>query len=520
MPTLFWNAGEKEVIKGLDILGYRKCDQDVEKAWVSGVTTISQRARYLSLLPWLLMEYYRLCGIDTGKARPPKLDEFRKIQRRLELVVLAATRSTDQALDRKTGGLLGSDIYIEEARELARGGSVQLDLDRGGATFGTYVVPCRMIGLIGHESVEAEWEAPKITPRGQRLYEVRRRLLGHSALTERILGGGLVEAKDIAAEASLFSAGALDQTESGEERRMLEQAFFEREDGQDPVTYDRFLKTVRFVLTSVQSGCANSESAIAARYVAVTETEAQLDAVSLHWAAYEMHRRVHFALELLLEALTSAIVEVDGATVEDVMVQWKQETDLPPILHDRFMPAFELEWNAPYSKFLNSIPAETFVDNPVDRSGRRLPAARDKAVYAMAYLSATWRRSRSMFKIDGFPRARSGAERVFPILAEASDLSLEHALTKLIDHGVVEAHLNTTLKKMGQGLKCSLRFFPDGRVLRPTGVPVAAGFSGDRLGNVMGILTDLGLIAVDGENSILTAGGHAWLDRLGGLDHA
>lgn len=37
MPTLFWNAGEKEVTKGLDILGFHRVDQDLEKAWVPRV---------------------------------------------------------------------------------------------------------------------------------------------------------------------------------------------------------------------------------------------------------------------------------------------------------------------------------------------------------------------------------------------------------------------------------------------------------------------------------------------------
>jgi hypothetical protein len=45
---------------------------------------------------------------------------------------------------------------------------------------------------------------------------------------------------------------------------------------------------------------------------------------------------------------------------------------------------------------------------------------------------------------------------------------------------------------MGQGQKCSLRFFPEGSVLRPTGTGVYPGFSGDRLGNVLGMLADLG----------------------------
>jgi hypothetical protein len=48
------------------------------------------------------------------------------------------------------------------------------------------------------------------------------------------------------------------------------------------------------------------------------------------------------------------------------------------------------------------------------------------------------------------------------------------------------------LRKLGQGQKSSLRFFPEGDLLRPTGTEVIAGYSGDRLGNVIGILADIG----------------------------
>ncbi len=520
MPTLFWNAGETEVIKGLDILGFRKVDQDVEKAWVSGVTTISQRARYLSLLPWLLMEYYRRCGIDTGKARPPIWDEFRDVQRRLELVVLAATRITDHALDRKTGGLLGSDLYVKEAKELEAGASVELSLDSGGATFGTYVVPCRTVGLIAHDSIEAEWEAPKITPRGQRMHDVRRGLLGDSRLVDLILEGGSVTADDITTEAALFSAGALDQPESEDERHLLEQAFMEREPGQDKDLYDRFLATIRFALTSVRNGCPTSPVAIAARYAAVTAANTQPTEVSLHWAAYETHRRVHFALELLLEALTTVVAEVDGATVNDVVARWTEDGDLPPALTERFSPSFNVEWTQPFSQFLDALRADAFLDGPLDRRARRHLSPPSQAIYALAVLSSTWRQAREVFSLDGFPGARSGGERVFPILDNSTDKPLHTVLLTLIDRGVVESHLNTTLRKMGHGMKCSLRFFPDGRVLRPTGMAVAAGYSGDRLGNVMGILSDLGMTADEDGDRILTPRGQALLERLGGPDDA
>ena len=82
-----WGDGLLDTTQGLDILGVRGIDQAVELALVNGITTISQRARYLSILPWALGEFlgeHVTEGFDW--------DSLMIYLRRIEFVTLAASR--------------------------------------------------------------------------------------------------------------------------------------------------------------------------------------------------------------------------------------------------------------------------------------------------------------------------------------------------------------------------------------------------------------------------------------------
>ncbi|MEY9607020.1 hypothetical protein ABIF74_011773 [Bradyrhizobium japonicum] len=131
-----WGSRLSGETKGLDILGIRALDQNIEASLTNGITTISIRARYISILAWAIGRYF----VDENAGGPVKHNkEARAIYfNRVRFMILAATY-VDQGPSEV--GVMGSDSYGAEAESLRDGSSVRLPDTGNMALLNTYFGP-------------------------------------------------------------------------------------------------------------------------------------------------------------------------------------------------------------------------------------------------------------------------------------------------------------------------------------------------------------------------------------------
>ena len=145
--------------------------------------------------------------------------------------------------------------------------------------------------------------------------------------------GGTITASALEAEAQFFSVNALDELEN--ERELLQDAFLHEYVNSAEVSkaYQRFLATSSWAFERLDTGAMSSAQLIASAYKEAADGRSGGE-VGMAWAEYELRRRVHFALELLLGALTETLLDLTEGTVDDILNEWSTDESIPPVLSE------------------------------------------------------------------------------------------------------------------------------------------------------------------------------------------
>jgi hypothetical protein len=495
----FWNSGEYPRTDGLDILGLRQLDQAIERDWVANVTTISNRARYLTLLPWILAEFYEDSLRQQGETATFDIQRWKLVQRRLEFVVYAASaRGTAWGENGSTVGVLGARHLTTSLATLATEGEVELPTARGGTIFGTYAMPCRGFGLLGIGDGSGLQVVP-IPGRGQRASLLRSQAPECLRIRDLVLSGGSVKTSEIDNAGPYFSMNSM----LSDERELLLEAMLVPFDDSALASYTRYNATLSWAATAVSPEARTAAQLISDNFRRVVGNDGKDSSdVDLAWAEYELRRRVHFGCELFLAAITRTLGAPPGrARLAEITASWLPlETE--SVLLRESVGLNRLDDSVTARQVLAALKNEAFLRDPLRvRDYSQQPNA-EQAIHALLLICSSYQLTKALRTSGRLPNRLGGRfaaqaylEHAFDLIDSHLDSPLSHLLYQLALRVAVEPHLVTTLRKMGHGQKCSLRFFPEGNELLATGIRAAPGFSGSRLGNVLTFLADTGLAA-------------------------
>jgi len=494
----FWNKGEKDIIQGLDVLGLRSIDQHIETQLLASITTISIRARYLSLIPWIVGEFFNShqdeINLDSDIFRQLLMQVFD----RLELVLILATNyEKDRDSKVLATGIIGAEVHKEIIDEFNEQGEIDIiilkDKSRGenytNPTYGTYYNPCRGFGLL-----ESSPTAPvKFGPNGNAIYQVRKKMIKRDdGILSWLLHGGHLTKEMIAEESKYFSIDNIDSI--SEEMQLLQEAFlvpYASQSEEVLESYNKFNDTMVWILDQLSKSKKPQELIYDNYDYCITEEAANLSDIKLNWFEFELRRRVHFSLELLLKALSHTLDELNGATVTQVVNNWIEDIKFSNNIEDG---------SEYYQTFMNDY--QNILEDDIFCKYQTPENSSEQALHAISVLEVCRRQSTKL--LDSISNVENDYMRkAFHILDELHTSKVYESIIKVTNFCVVEPHLKTTLRKMGQGQQCSLRFFPEGKKLVPTGIDTNAGVSGSRLNNTIRMMSDIGICeALDSGNFI------------------
>lgn len=484
--NLAWGDGLGEETQGLDIVGVRGLDQSLEAALVNGITTVSVRGRYFSLLPWALGEFFSA----EVSAKATEFDEtrFKSFLARVEFLALACTSLDDG--DGDSGGALGQVTFHSEMTALSSGRAVEFYKNRNGSMLGTYFGPCRALGLLRTaDGVRAE--PILLTPRGQAVWEARKTALGNGVWRSLLWKAETLSPADVKTLIPHFSLKRLAQATAEAEavRDALLKPWTPEGLAASSVSssYERFGQTIAWLQAVRRRMPLRADAVLAEAWRRTALSDNGEFSVEQSWAEYEWRRRLHFGLELVLSAVSETVRGQGQASLDEIVQEWRDEPELPAMLTTTWPDAI-LAWERNGAETVRSVPAGLYLtDVPPGDLSKLKPHAR--ALMAFALIAALARQSAPLRINHLFRNFQAPGDRALVCVETAAGEPFADTLRALADIAV-QAHLATTFRKMGGGQKCSLRFFPEGSKLLTTDVDTSAGRSGSRLWNVIRVLED------------------------------